>query len=715
MGLLDAISSRVMPAEARAAVLEMRAADAAGRLAEGRVSRPTWGKRSPQDYDAEGYAKLALVHRCISMTANNFAKAILRTIEERPDGEIVNRPDHRMDALLRRPNPDMRQNRFLATIAMMSAVTGFCVIEKERNQRGDVIALWPLESYRLSAIRRNQAPADWEFTIPGSSEKIRLEAANVIAFTYADRPDLAPYGIGPTEVAFREIGLSNVMTDFLKAFFDRGAQPQYALVLDKNIRANQAKADDIKARWRRRAGGLMKSVDPVILEGVQDLKHLGFDMNELALQSLRDLSETSICQAFGISPLLVDTLAGISKSTFSNKEDARKGFYEETISSLWDRLDDVFTLGLLSEFEPPNSRISLQFDTSKIPALQDNIDERAGWVVNAFNAALFSNHMALRRLGEPIPKGLPEYFNRSIAVESFAFGDKALLAIDEPAPAPAARAALTNGDASRAIAVAELVAPYRHLRDQRDAGAGPAEIRANVGKIHRKTITRIAHKAKPWYATFFRAQAVRLLSAASRAGGIDFETRSIAEIDWNDEAAELNKVMTRHYALSADSAYASAADILDVAIDFDLANPELANVRDLLAQEVVDVTDETRRVISDVVTKGLQDGIGIDGITDQLQATFDGWPGFRAERIARTESMKSFGYANASAFRASGIVDRIQVFDNATHVDDYGAADGLTCATRDGLIDTLDSAELHIDSEHPNGSEVVTPVTIGEE
>jgi hypothetical protein len=77
--------------------------------------------------------------------------------------------------------------------------------------------------------------------------------------------------------------------------------------------------------------------------------------------------------------------------------------------------------------------------------------------------------------------------------------------------------------------------------------------------------------------------------------------------------------------------------------------------------------------------------------------------------------MVSFGHASTLAYRDSGVVDRIQCWDNGTHTDDYGAEDGLSCAARDGLIDTLDSAELHLRSEHPNGSLALSPVLIGED
>jgi hypothetical protein len=52
-----------------------------------------------------------------------------------------------------------------------------------------------------------------------------------------------------------------------------------------------------------------------------------------------------------------------------------------------------------------------------------------------------------------------------------------------------------------------------------------------------------------------------------------------------------------------------------------------------------------------------------------------------------------------------------EILDNPNHTDAYrGAADGLTCAERDGIVVPLDRAMHHIRSDHPNGSAVALPV-----
>jgi hypothetical protein len=81
--------------------------------------------------------------------------------------------------------------------------------------------------------------------------------------------------------------------------------------------------------------------------------------------------------------------------------------------------------------------------------------------------------------------------------------------------------------------------------------------------------------------------------------------------------------------------------------------------------------------------------------------------------VARTESMVAYNTASTMGYRESGVVDRIEMVDNADHPEDYGASDGLTCAQRDGMVVDLSDVDRHIEAEHPNGSLALIPILSG--
>jgi HK97 family phage portal protein len=688
------------PPEQRSGVLSM--------IPQSQVNKATWPNRSIDTYTGE-YAKLALIFRCVGIMSTSAGAAPIRVYSEDIEGNRTILPRHPMRQLIVRPNPQMRESRFTAFITMLATIAGFVLIEKERSYGGNVIGLWPLRSDWARPIPRTNAPPDWEYRVPGR-EAVTLPAADLIHVTYADRPDGSPFGVGALEVALREIGLLNVMTDFLKAFFDTGAMPQIGLVPADNVTLRQSDTDLVRETWVRRHGGLMRSVEPAILAGIKDVKRLSFDFNELAFTDLRDISDLAICTAFGVPPGLVGVRMGLERNTFSNAAEMRRSFYEDTIAPWWARFDDALTLDLLPEFQG-SENLALEFDTSDIPALQEDRNARATWVVQATLGGALSVHTMHAELGLPKPEG-DDFYLRGLSTDAIPSNDPlgAQAAADEAKQQaktpPKVPLDPTAADAANATAL---------LHDTRGV-IGPRERRAAIGTINRRLIKRVAEKSEPWLRTYFREAGDRILRQATRAAASGVELRAATVIDWGNEEKELGKQLTRLTGLAGDAAYDAVSDQLGASLSpFDLTNPHVMTVRTHLAHRIVSITDESKSQVQDVVTNALTSGRSPDELTADLRALFSSWTEGRARTVARTESMSSFGLASAAGYRESGVVDRIECLDNPDHTDDYGAEDGLSCAERDGLIDDLDSAELHIRSEHPNGQLAIAPVLIGED
>lgn len=715
MSLWSAIRTALRPDAAPddrtlAVLLEQRAA-IAGTLPSWRAGKPTWPERSIETYTIE-YAKLALIFRLVGITATSVGAAPVRVYAEDAEGALTPLPRHPMRQLMARPNPQMRESRFLATVTMIASVAGFCLVEKERSAGGRVVGLWPLRSDWAKPVPRTNAPPDWEYTVPGH-RPVTLAATDVLHFTYADRPDGSPFGLGALEIALREVGLLNVMTDFLKAFFDTGAMPQTALIPQEGATLKPGDAELIRETWRRRYGGLLNSVDPAILVGIKDIKRLSFDFDELAFTDLRDISELALCQAFGVPPILAGVRYGLERSTFANYGEARRSFYEDSISPLWARFDDVLTLGLLPEFDAsPN--VALQFDTSDIPALQEDRNTRATWLTQAYLGGGISAHVYHQELGLPAPP--VDFYLRGFTVDAIPADDplglrqapKPVVTVQPPKALPAGDDAEVPQDPTE-----EDEERARRIVRERRGRVAPRERRAAIGTLNRRHVKRIAETAQPWVSAYFRQAGERILGSV-RSGTGPHEMRAMVLVDWDEEERELARVLARLFQLSGETAYGAIEEQLGVSLSFDLANPNLADVRHLLAQQVTQITDESRAQIQDVVTRALDDGKTLDELTADLRAKFDGWTDHRARTVSRTESMLSYNLATLTGTAESGVCDRMQFFDNPDHDTDPGS-DGLTCAQRNGLVVPLAEAQRHIEAEHPNGTLASAGVLIGEE
>jgi HK97 family phage portal protein len=418
-------------------------AAAAGLLPRFELGTARWPDFDVAHYDADAYRKLALVFRCLSLIAHAAGTAKVRVYDEANAEAAI--PDHPMRRLIRQPNPQMGEARFWGTVALRAGIAGFCVVEKERDGFGDVVALNPLRSSCLKAIPMGRGVYDWEYRIPGQAAQT-LPAEDVVPFTWADAPDGSPYGLPPLATCVRDLAIADKLTEFLGNLLDRGGVPMWMLIPDPDaVAMDQETLDDWTEAFLRRRGGFDRRGVPWFAEGIKDAKQLSYDPAELAMQAVRDLSENAICMAFGVPALKAGIRLGLEHVTENATASIMEGaFYRDTIVPLWSRFDDALTTGLLPDFEPPGSSISLEFDDSDVDALQEDRNAKAtAFVIPGFNGGLLSNHMALRELGLPVPDGLPEWFQRPVSVDVVPAGDPLQLAT--PATTTSAPPSPSNG------------------------------------------------------------------------------------------------------------------------------------------------------------------------------------------------------------------------------------------------------------------------------
>jgi HK97 family phage portal protein len=635
------------------------------------LNKAQWPKRDISVYNRDAYGKLALIFRCVQFLSQSVASAPLRVY---PMGEDDPDDSNPVRQLLVNPNRESNEARFLSQVTLTMAVAGFCVIEKERSANGRVVGLWPINPAYCKPIPRSDASPDWEILVPGYAPVI-LFAEDVIALTYADRPDQNPTGIGPLEVLLRNWGLVNVMDEFLMSFFQNDALPQYMLIPKVGAIQSQTDADVIRAKWRQFTG-LGSRQGPPIMEAIERVERLSFNPNELAYDTLRNITENAICQAFGIPPVLVGTTMGLTSSTFSNYENARRSFYEDTISPMWNRIEDAMGRGLFFEFTSNRQQWRLNFDTADVPAMRDDVLPRQTLAVQAFQAGGLSSHQLADELGIE-PRG-PDVFMRSIA------------SMDLPA----------------------AIAPKRGVRmtEQRAALTSP-EVRKRLGAINRTAYLRVADKFVPQIQDFFDEQGKRVTAVFGLRSQNGTERRDVAElINWDEEDRLLGELLRSLYQANGQVAFQLAGQSLgDDSIVWTVNNPRLAQFVDRLAERVVGINATTKADISRIVTEALLDGVSMPELSGRLTGLFEETYAGRSSTIARTESQVAYNQASTLAYAESGVVEQAELLDNPDHDDDYGAADGLSCAERNGLIVDLADVDLHVMSEHPNGTLAVAP------
>ncbi|MCB1512451.1 MAG: phage portal protein, partial [Hyphomicrobiaceae bacterium] len=655
----------------------------------------------------------SLIYRCINLIASSVAEAPVRVYDEAiGDGETL--PNHPLRQLITRPNPLMGEASLWHATMVRAAIFGYALLEIERGPYGRPVGLWPLRSEWASPIPRDNDLFDWEYTVPGRAP-ILIPGTEVCVVNYAPSATGDPRGVGPLEVALREWSLLSTMQDHLKGFFDGGALPVYGLIPDESESLTKDEANLLREQWVEattyRYGVPPK---PPVLQSIKGIERLSFDYNELAYTDLRDVSEIAICQAFGIPGSMVGQRFAQERNTFSNYGEARTSFYQDTVQKHWARLDDALTRSLLPEFET-RTTITLEFDTSKIDALQEDQGAMRAHMLDAVRSGVVTRADYRRIAGLSVEPADDVYlmpFNLIETPVGEPMRDTVYLAQPEPD-----KPATTDQTATEA----------QRKRERRDRQSDAMQQRAlNIYQ-------QLALTFGPELFSFFLRQLERLLGslpqAAVDAAATITVTTSIAEgvtasIDWGAEADGLTDIFRKMYsAAGQEAAINTAAEtgitpavgttapapggttigggIGDVDI-WDINNPYVKDLEDKIGGRVTGINATTQADIERVVKQALDDGVSIDELASRLEGMYEESYKGRSTTIARTESQVAYNEASVLNYKAMGVT-HVELRDNPAHTTDPGS-DGLTCSQRHGLVVPIDQVSQHVYAEHPNGS-----------
>jgi Phage portal protein len=131
------------------------------------------------------------------------------------------------------------------------------------------------------------------------------------------------------------------------------------------------------------------------------------NLRDLEFPDLRAYSESRICAALDVPPILVGAKVGLDRSTFTNYGEARKQLWEEAIFSLQRRFRDPVESQLLPEFTGVGrARVHTRWDNSDVLALQEA--ESAKWerATNALARGGIMINDFRRTVGlDPVPGG----------------------------------------------------------------------------------------------------------------------------------------------------------------------------------------------------------------------------------------------------------------------------------------------------------------------
>lgn len=355
--------------------------------------KTTWAPATFQRLTAEGYKKNAAVNICLTKLALAYQQP--RPIVKSMDGDLL--PTHPLQQLLIRPNPQMSWRELALITAVYKGIGGQCYLKKVRSARGLPVELWP---YHIGQLRPVPGRYEWvsgyEYNDgEGDWKPIPKEDVVHLKWPIID-PDQPWMALSPLISMAREVDTDNEATRYQYALLFNDATPRTAIRLPAGQRPmTDTEVNRVKANWRQKYGGDNRG-DVAVLEAGAEIVRTSLNMEELAFDALRKVPEARISAGFLIPPEYSGLTVGLEHSTYANVNEARRGFFEDTIVQLLALDSGEIEQDLGADF---GGDVVVEHDLSKVIALQENEDAKWTRAVSGWDKGLITQNEGRQHIG----------------------------------------------------------------------------------------------------------------------------------------------------------------------------------------------------------------------------------------------------------------------------------------------------------------------------
>lgn len=623
---------------------------------------------------AKAYARKSVTIEYISTKSGKLIKAEAPQLQE-----IEN---HKLLDLLHKPNGAQTKNEFLEFTFTNLELTGESFWLKERNNQGTVIALWPLNPAKMEHKVEGTDLKGWVYHNKG--KRVPIEATEIIQHKYTD-PTNIWRGMGVVKAAARSIDTDTQSADYNRRFFANNGRIDAALQTKDEL-SNES-FERMKQEWNDIYGGVANAHKIAILEGGLEYKPLAITQKEMDFLESRKFNRDQILALFRVSA----TILGISENVNrSNAEAGEAVFAKRVLLPKLERLTANITENLAPDFD---SKLIVSFDNPVPEDKEFTLKERES-SVNKYRTI---NEIRAELGDDPLPGGDDLYVPINSVPLSFA-------AATDSGNGTVENSALSRGKKK----VLKRKSLYADAEDRVKIGEA---IAARVDKIARGYEKKFIKACRD---EFNRQRAEVIDNIERLYVPKSFKTKSLEDLMFNRQAARdrLYAALIPPYKGQVKSAGDQAA----ILVGLDGIDMEDVNVTNYFKSHGNKVTgvinDETAKQLSATLAQGINAGESIEELTARVTNVYGAAAGFRAERIARTESIHAGAFASNEAWRQSGEVSGKEWYTTQDElVCDYCAdMDGKVISLDDSYFDKGDTLEVpganplklnYEDVEHP--------------
>lgn len=327
------------------------------------------------------------VTACLQVLSTSFSEANLIVKSYQEDGEESIIYNHPLEILMDRPNPFMSGEVLQSYIVNALHVFGDAYLLKEKNNVGQVVALYPLIPDRVTP-QGNETTLITNYIYEMEDSKQILTSDDVIHFRLGLNPKNHKVGYSPLKTVLREIFGDEAAGQLSAALLSNSGVPSVIISPKEDFGITADESDQISKTYQQKVGGTKRG-QPLVLSGSMQVEKMSFSPSELDIGTLRRIPEERVSAVLGVPAILAGLGAGLERATYSNAQQLREFFTENKLIPLWRMVGTELTYQLLQKDYQSNAILKAEYDFGNVRSLQAdeenlykrlNVGVKGGWI-----------------------------------------------------------------------------------------------------------------------------------------------------------------------------------------------------------------------------------------------------------------------------------------------------------------------------------------------
>jgi len=329
------------------------------------------------------FVQSQMVYACVQVRARAIAAIPHQWWKTREMEDVLDLKSRDGDALLRvmeRPNPLLSQRQFWRALEVFYCLAGGAFLFMNRAREGKMIPMepgdlpdeiWPIRedlvAPRFLEKNGSQLPDAWAFdTVKGEV----VYPAHAVAHLYDPDPYNIVRGVGPLQAAHRRANVSFKLEAFDDALVANGGQVGGVLTHDGSALGTD-QINQLEKSWREEHDKPAGHGKTAVLPGGIKFTATAMTPREMDFAKLREWNRDEIMMAFGVTKTLLGITDDVNRA---NAHEARRVFYESTITPQTEFWSDQVMGTFLAMLPEPQRKWGHSFNLSAVPALREDID-----------------------------------------------------------------------------------------------------------------------------------------------------------------------------------------------------------------------------------------------------------------------------------------------------------------------------------------------------